>query len=293
MLIKSSLDHPRYERNYPGETILAYGEDIKQLQKFAQGEYGKFNPLGVEGELVHEWIASLMDKGYISTPVDQKLSPFRSFYKYFSGQGGTTVDPLRGITGPKNRKPLPAFLGESKVDKLLDGTDFDERFRGCRDRLIIGIFYATGIRLSKLIGLDDRDVDSSASLLKVTRKKNKQRLMPFGNEPKELMSEYINVRNETISERSEVSSIKENDGRLYKNLVYNLVKRNLSKAVTLKKKSPHMLKHTLAATILDNDTELDAVKELLGHEDVTTTEIYTHTTFKELKKVHKQAHPRA
>ena len=167
---------------------------------------------------------------------------------------------------------------------LLDDTDFGEGFKGCRDRLIIEMFYATGMRLSELIGLDDKDVDFSASLLKVTGKRNKQRLIPFGDELRELMLEYINVRNETIPERSEAFFIRENGERLYKNLVYNLVKRNLSKVATLKKRSPHVLRHTFATTMLNNEAELGAVKELLGHESITTTEIYTHATFEELKK---------
>ena len=293
MLIESFLDYLRYERNYSDKTVLAYGEDIKQLQEFAQEEYGKFDPLEVESELIREWIVSLMDQGYTSTSVNRKLGSLRSFYKYLLRQGEVAVDPLRKITGPKNKKPLPVFLKESEMNKLLDETDFGEGFIGCRDRLIIEMFYATGMRLSELIGLDDKDVDFSASLLKVTGKRNKQRLIPFGDELRDLMLEYINVRNEAIQKKSEALFVRETGERLYKNLVYNLVKRNLSKVVTLKKKSPHVLRHTFATTMLNHDAELGAVKELLGHESLATTEIYTHATFEELKKVYKQAHPRA
>lgn len=293
MLIKSFLDYLRYERNYSEKTVLAYSEDIKQLQEFAQEEYGRFNPLEVEAELIREWIVSLMDRGYTSTSVNRKLSSLRSFYKYLLRQGEVTKDPLCKITGPKNKKPLPVFLKESEMNKLLDETDFGEGFKGYRDRLIIEVFYATGIRLSELIGLDDKDVDFSASLLKVTGKRNKQRLIPFGDELRELMLGYINIRNEMIPERSEAFFVRENGERLYKNLVYNLVKRNLSKVVTLKKRSPHVLRHTFATTMLNNYAELGAVKELLGHESIATTEIYAHATFEELKKVYKQAHPRA
>ena len=293
MLIKSFLDYLRYERNYSEKTVLAYSEDIKQLQEFAQEEYGRFNPLEVEAELIREWIVSLMDRGYTSTSVNRKLSSLRSFYKYLLRQGEVTKDPLCKITGPKNKKPLPVFLKESEMNKLLDETDFGEGFKGYRDRLIIEVFYATGIRLSELIGLDDKDVDFSASLLKVTGKRNKQRLIPFGDELKETMFEYVDIRNEMISGRSDAFFVRENGERLYKNLVYNLVKRNLSKVVTLKKRSPHVLRHTFATTMLNNDAELGAVKELLGHESIATTEIYTHATFEELKKVYKQAHPRA
>ena len=292
-MIESFLDYLRYERNYSEKTVLAYGADIKQLQEFSEEEYGKFDPLEVKAELVREWIVALMDKGYTSTSVNRKLSSLRSFYKYLLRQGQMEADPLLKVTGPKNKKPLPVFVRESEMDRLLDETDFGEGFKGCRDRLVIEMFYATGMRLSELIGLDDRDVDFSASLLKVTGKRNKQRLIPFGDELRKSMLEYIDIRNEAVRERSEAFFIRENGERLYKNLVYNLVKRNLSKVVTLKKRSPHVLRHTFATMMLNNEAELGAVKELLGHESIATTEIYTHTTFEELKKVYKQAHPRA
>ena len=293
MLIKSFLDYLRYERNYSEKTVLAYGEDISQLKEFAQDEIGEFNPIEVKPELIREWIVSLMDKGYTSTSVNRKLSSLRSFYKFLLKRGEVVVDPLRKITGPKNKKTLPSFLKENEMNKLLDETDFGEGFKGCRDRLIIEMFYATGMRLSELIGLDDVDVDFLASLLKVTGKRNKQRLIPFGEELKEEMRKYVDIRNEQIQKVSDAFFVKENGERLYRNLVYNLVKRNLSKVVTLKKRSPHVLRHTFATTMLNNEAELGAVKELLGHSSLATTEIYTHTTFEELKKVYKQAHPRA
>ena len=293
MLTDSFLDYLRYERHYSEKTVLAYGEDISQLREFAQEEIGDFNPAEVTPELIREWIVSLMDKGYASTSVNRKLSSLRSFYKFLLKKKVVLVDPLRKITGPKNKKPLPSFLKENEMNRLLDDTDFGEGFEGCRDHLIIEMFYATGIRLSELIGLDDKDVDFSASLLKVTGKRNKQRLIPFGDELKEGMLEYVNVRNEQVLESGGAFFVRKNGERLYKNLVYNLVKRNLSKVVTLKKRSPHVLRHTFATTMLNNEAELGAVKELLGHSSLATTEIYTHTTFEELKKVYKQAHPRA
>ena len=293
MLTDSFLDYLRYERNYSEKTVLAYGEDISQLREFAQEEIGDFNPAEVTPELIREWIVSLMDKGYASTSVNRKLSSLRSFYKFLLKKKVVLVDPLRKITGPKNKKPLPSFLKENEMNRLLDDTDLGEVFEGCRDHLIIEMFYATGIRLSELIGLDDKDVDFSASLLKVTGKRNKQRLIPFGDELKEGMLEYVNVRNEQVLESGGAFFVRKNGERLYKNLVYNLVKRNLSKVVTLKKRSPHVLRHTFATTMLNNEAELGAVKELLGHSSLATTEIYTHTTFEELKKVYKQAHPRA
>ena len=204
-----------------------------------------------------------------------------------------TVNPLQKVVGPKNKRPLPAFLKESEMDKLLDEVDFGEGFKGCRDHMIIEMFYATGMRLSELIGLDDKDVDFSSSLIKVTGKRNKQRLIPFDEELKITMTEYVNVRNESVLNRTDAFFVRETGERLTRSIVENLVKRNLSKVVTLKKRSPHVLRHTFATIMLNHDAELGAIKELLGHESLATTEIYTHTTFEELKKVYNLAHPRA
>ena len=293
MLIESFLDYLRYERNYSEKTVLAYGEDITQLREYIQEGYGVFDPAKINAEQIREWIVSLMDRGYTSTSVNRKLSSLRSFYRYLLKMKAVSVDPLCKIAGPKNKKPLPFFLKEGDMDKLLDEVDFGDDFKGCRDRLIIQMFYVTGLRSSELIGLTDGDVDFSSSLLKVTGKRNKQRLIPFGDELKESMLEYINIRNEKILERSGAFFVRQNGEQLYKNLVYNVVKRNLSKVVTLKKRSPHVLRHTFATTMLNNEAELSSVKELLGHTSLSATEVYAHTTFEELKKVYKQAHPRA
>lgn len=294
MLIDTFLDYLRYERNYSDNTIIDYGSDITQFRIFIQGENdSEFDPKEVQPVMIREWVISLMDRGMAPSSVNRKLSSLRSFYKFLLKQGEVEVDPLRKITGPKKNKPLPVFVKEGDMDKLLDETDFGEGFVGCRDRLIIETFYATGIRLSELIGLNDSDIDFSASVIKVTGKRNKQRLIPFGEELKKSLKEYFNIKSETVPQKSLAFFLKENGERLSRGLVYKIVKRNLSKVVTLKKRSPHVLRHTFATTMLNNEAELGAVKELLGHSSLATTEIYTHTTFEELKKVYKQAHPRA
>ena len=291
-LTDSFLDYLQYERNYSEETIKSYREDLRQFEEFARGEIGDSAPSEVKAELVREWIVSLMDRGYTSTSINRKLSSLRSFYKFLLRKGEVAVNPLQKITGPKNKKPLPAFLRESDMDRLLDEVDFGEGFKGCRDHMIIEMFYATGVRLSELIGLDNKDVDFSSSLIKVTGKRNKQRLIPFGEELKIAMTEYVDVRNEAVPVRTDAFFVRENGERLSRSIVENLVKRNLSKVVTLKKRSPHVLRHTFATTMLNHDAELGAIKELLGHESLATTEVYTHTTFEELKKVYNLAHPR-
>lgn len=293
MLIESFLDYLRFERNYSEKTIDSYGVDLRKFEEFFRGVDEEVDFTTVDASLVRVWVVKLMENGYTSTSVNRKLSSLRSFYRFLLRRKLVQVDPMLKVVGPKNKKPLPMFLKESEMNRLLDEVPYEEGFAGCRDKMIIEMFYATGMRLSELIGLNDADVDFSASLIKVTGKRNKQRLIPFGEELKEAMLEYIKVRNEAMPHGVEAFFVKKDGKRLYAGKVYNLVKRNLSKVVTLKKRSPHVLRHTFATSMLNNQAELGAVKELLGHESLTTTAVYTHTTFEELKKVYEQAHPRA
>ncbi|MDE6348827.1 MAG: tyrosine recombinase XerC [Bacteroides sp.] len=293
LLTDSFLDYLLYERNYSVGTVQYYRADILELQKFGEEMLGSLTPSDVDAELVREWIVSLMDKGLAPNTINRKLSSIRAYYKFLLRRGEIAADPLRKVTGPKKRKPLPVFLKEGEMDRLLDDTDFGEGFEGCRDRMIIEMFYATGIRLSELIGLDDKDVDFSASLIKVTGKRNKQRLVPFDEELKRSMQEYVEVRNEAVPVRSDAFFVRKDGRRICRYIVACLVKRNLSKVVTVKKRSPHVLRHTFATAMLNNGADLGSIKELLGHESLATTEVYTHTTFEELKKVYNQAHPRA
>ena len=179
LLTDSFLDYLLHERNYSKGTVEYYRADILELQRFGEEMLGDLTPLDVDAELVREWIASLMDKGLASNTINRKLSSVRTYYKFLLRRGKVAVDPLRKVTGPKKKKPLPVFLREGEMNRLLDDMDFGEGFEGCRDHMIIEMFYATGMRLSELIGLDDKDVDFSASLVKVTGKRNKQRLIPF------------------------------------------------------------------------------------------------------------------
>lgn len=289
----SFLDYLRYERNYSEETVKAYQNDICQFEKFGEEKSVEVTPGDVDSGLVREWMVSLMEEGYTPASVNRKLSALRTYYKYLLRQGVVSADPLRKVSGPKKRKVLPVFLKENEMDRLLDDVDFGEGFKGCRDRLIIEMFYVTGMRLSELIGLDDSDVDFSASLIKVTGKRNKQRLIPFDEELKNGMREYLKLREGTVPHVSDAFFVRETGERLSRHIVDDLVEKNLSKVVTVKKRSPHVLRHTFATMMLNHDAELAAIKELLGHESLATTEIYTHTTFEELKKVYNQAHPRA
>ena len=293
MLIDAFLDYLRLERNYSERTIVSYRTDLKEFEEFLEKTETGLGFTEVHTDNVRNWISDLMDEGRKATSVNRKLSSLRSFYRFLLRKNWITVNPMLKIVGPKKKKPLPSFVREKDMDRLLDGLSFGEGFVGVRDRTILEMFYATGMRLSELIGLDDVDVDFSAKLVKVTGKRNKQRLIPFGNELAEDLLIYNKVRNETFPEGTEAFFVRKDGKRMYPMQVYRIVKRNLSKVVTLKKRSPHVLRHTFATAMLNDNAELRAVQELLGHESLATTEVYTHTTFEELKKVYELAHPRA
>lgn len=293
LMTDSFLDYLLYERNYSEKTVTAYRSDILELQKFGEEQQGNLTYKDVDATLVREWMVSLMDKGEAPSTVNRKLSSVRTYFKYLLSKGLVAADPLRKVTGPKQKKALPVFVREEEMNRLLDEVEFDEGFEGCRDHTIIETFYATGMRRAELIGLNDGDVDFSASQIKVTGKRNKQRLIPFDAELRRSLQDYVNVRNESVPVRSDAFFVRKTGERLYPGLVEQLVKRYLSKVVTVKKRSPHVLRHSFATAMLNNGADLGAIKELLGHESLATTELYTHTTFEELKKVYNQAHPRA
>jgi integrase/recombinase XerC len=293
MLIDSFLNFLQYEKNYSEKTINSYRVDLIQLEEYIKNNSEELTLTEVDADIIRQWIIDLTKKGYTTSSVNRKLSSLRSFYKFLLLKQEITKDPTRKINGPKKKKPLPIFLKEKEINKILEETNFKEGFIGIRDQMIIEMFYATGIRLSELIGLNNKDINFEDSLIKVKGKRNKERLIPFGDELKESMLRYISVRDETITVKSEAFFIKENGERLYNALVERLVKRQLSKVVTLKKKSPHVLRHTFATAMLNNEANLNAIKEILGHTSLAATEVYTHTTFEELKNIYKLAHPRA
>ena len=293
MLKESFLRYLRYERNYSDYTVLSYGTDLVKFEEFFKNMDEALDYRTVDADVIRNWVVSLMDAGYTASSVNRKLSSLRSFYHYLLRKGVVSVDPMLKIAGPKKRKPLPVFVKEADMARLLDETDFGEGFLGVRDRMIIEMFYSTGMRLSELVGLADKDVDFSAGVIKVTGKRNKQRLIPFGEELREDMKAYVEARNESCDGKCEAFFVRKDGRAMLPGTVRLIVKRNLSKVVTLKKRSPHVLRHTFATSMLNNHANLEAVTELLGHESLTTTEVYTHTTFEELKKVYEQAHPRA
>jgi len=293
MLVEAFLDYLRLERNYSERTIVSYGTDLREFERYLEKTEAELDFTKVHADVIRNWISDLMDGGRTAASVNRKLSSLRSFYRYLLRKKEVAVNPMLKIVGLKKNRPLPSFVREKDMNRLLDEISFDESFEGYRNRTVLEMFYATGMRLSELIGLNDVDVDLSTRLIKVTGKRNKQRLIPFGNELAQDLLIYKKVRDDAFPDGVKAFFVRKNGERMYSMQVYRIVKRNLSKVVTLKKRSPHVLRHTFATAMLNDNAELRAVQALLGHESLATTEVYTHTTFEELKKVYEQAHPRA
>lgn len=232
-----------------------------------------------------------MDKGNNATSVNRRLSALRSLFRFAIARKRIEVDPTRMVKGPKRGRPLPQFLKEAEVGRLVDG-EWGNTYKDVRARILVLTFYSTGMRLSELVSLDDDAVDFVNCQVKVLGKRNKERIIPFGEELKASLLDYINLRDRLVERRSKALFVTEKGERMNCNQVRYEVKKNLSWVCTLKKRTPHVLRHTFATAMLNHGAGLESVKKLLGHESLSTTEVYTHTTFEQLKKVYKNAHPR-
>ena len=294
MFIDSFLRYLQYEKNYSSHTVESYSNDLSQFKDYISGDE-PFDPAAIDSAGVRRWMVSLMEKGYSPLSVNRKLSSLKSFFKYLCKYKHIETSPVKNLRGPKAGKPLPHFVNDLDMGNLLSEWDTADAFEGERDKAILDVFYTTGIRCAELVGLKNEDVDFTAKLIKVNGKRNKQRLIPFSGTLSDVMQSYINIRNETIAESPADNAffVRKNGKKLSNSIVYTIVNKRLSEIPNLSKKSPHVLRHTFATSMLNNGADLNAVKELLGHASLSSTEVYTHTTFEELKKVYHQAHPRA
>ncbi len=293
MMIDKFLDYLRFERNRSELTVKNYGDDLRAFEKFFRDLKNPVSWESVDSDVVRNWMERMMDEGNNAASINRRLSALRSFYRFALSRKLVDKDPVHGITGPKKGKPLPQFLKEKEMDRLLEREYWTRSFEDVRDRAIIMTFYETGIRLSALTGLDDKMVDFAEYQLKVTGKRNKQRIIPFGEELCTTLRDYMECRDREVDRLSEALFVTDEGQRMSASLVRERVKRSLSKVCTLKKRSPHVLRHTFATAMLNHKAGIEIVKKLLGHESLSTTEIYTHTTFEQLKREYSIAHPRA
>lgn len=292
MFMDSFIGFLRVEKNYSQHTVRSYVNDLRAFQEFLAGIDESFSFVDADVDLVRAWVAGLMDGGAAPASVARKLSALRMFYDYLRAEGAVATNPAVSVKAPKQRKKLPVFVKEDDMDYLLDESVFDEGYGGCRDRMIIMLFYSTGVRLSELVGLDVGDVDLGKSVIKVFGKRSRERVIPFGAEMKHAMQWYLECRM-ALQSAENALFLSGSGRRVSRSAVYRMVREKLSGVTSIKKKSPHVLRHSFATAMLNNDAELGAVKELLGHKRLATTEVYTHLTFEELKRSYNKAHPRA
>lgn len=292
-MINRFLDYMRYERNMSPQTILAYESSLRDFESFFKELDGNLDWTSVDTDVIRDWLAKMLDEGKKATSVNTALSAVRSFFRFALLRKLVEKDPAHQLEGPKKSKPLPQFVREGEMDNLLDRMEWGENYKEVRARTILLLLYETGIRVSELTGLDDADVDFDAGQLKVTGKRNKQRVVPFGEELAAAIRQYVQLRNEQVTGQSAALLQTEKGERMRRAQVYTIVRNKLSMTTTLKKRSPHVLRHSFATAMLNNGAGLESVKKLLGHQSLETTEIYTHTTFEQLKRIYNEAHPRA
>ena len=287
------LDHLRFEKRNSINTVTAYEIDLNQFVSFCRREDEGYSIEGADHHLIRNWIISLMDAGITARSVKRKISTLKSFYKFLIREGITENNPTDRIIVPKTGKKLPVFVQEKEMNLLLDGCFFTDDFKGKRDKAVISLFYGTGIRLSELKDIRFPDLNLKEKMIKVHGKRDKERLVPFPFEISTVLTDYIKVRNELFGEGDHILFLTEKGDPAYSKLIYRIVKEHLSQVTTLDKRSPHILRHSYATHLLNRGADLNAIKELLGHANLSATQVYTHTTFEKLKEVYKQAHPRA
>lgn len=292
--IECFLSYLTADKGYSGETITVYRAALVSFHRFYSAIDNELDWQNIHPDIIRRWMADDMQRGVKARTVAKQLSALRTFYKYLLRMGAVDKDPVRLIKNPKIQKPLPSFLKTAEVNRLFDDIEFPQSYEGRRDRTILLTFYHTGVRMSELIGLNVHDIDMASAEIKVTGKRNKQRIIPFGQELVGALQEYMVYRADFLhGEPQTTLFLSRKKQALTKAQVGKIVRDKLSLVTHMKKRSPHVLRHTFATEMLNHGADLEAIKELLGHDSVTTTEVYTHTTFADLKKEYQQAHPRA
>lgn len=291
VLLCDFLRHLEKEKKYSGNTLEAYGNDLTEYIDFLESINVKIEEAHVSD--VREWIVNMSDErvGVGPQTVKRRISALRSFYKYLKIEGKVKRNPAAVLILPKTGKPLPKFFQEEEMDKVLDKVLVGEELTDRRDKLIIDLFYQTGVRVTELVSIKDSDVDVGRGLIDVLGKRRKERQIPIGIGMRKEIMDYKVKRNEEVGSCSYLF-VNKSGGQLNRRTVYGIVKKYMSMVTTQKKRSPHVLRHTFASTMLNNGADIYAVKALLGHSTLAATEVYTHTSFAGLQRTYKKAHPR-
>jgi integrase/recombinase XerC len=293
-MIDSFLKYLQFEKRLSPNTVLAYQNDLAQLNEFLAARHSITDINTATYTMVRSWIVHLVESGIEPSSVNRKIACLRTFFKFLLAQGHITRNPMTKITVLKTRKRLPHFVNEEDMVKLLDNQIFDETFEGSRNRLILEMFYGTGIRLSELIHLKEGSIDFPNRTIRVLGKRNKERVIPFSTGLVRLIEEYLAFRNQQVEKKEHGKLFVRTNGEpCYPMMIYKIVKKYLSDYPSVEKRSPHVLRHTYATHLLNKGADLNAVKDLLGHASLAATQVYTHNSMEKLKKVFDQAHPKA
>jgi len=292
-MINEFIQYLQYEKNYSAHTVLSYHNDLNQFALFTNNTFEKFHFETITSTHIQQWILNLMEANDTARTIARKISTLRSFWRFLLVRKYTQQNPTLKITLPKTKKPLPAFFKNSEMEKALDETFLTPDFESIRNHIILKLFYLTGVRLSELINIKDKDVDFSALSIKVLGKRNKQRIIPLSMDFCIELRNYMNQRDTTIQSDNAYLFVLNNGKQLYPKYIYNLVHNTMSGISTIHKKSPHVLRHSFATTLLNEGADINSVKELLGHSSLASTQVYTHTSFEQLYNIYKHAHPRA
>ena len=294
--LEEFIAYLRYERDYSELTVVSYSSSLKAFELYYKSLDEELTWNTVTSDIVRSWIVALLDGGLAPAGVCPKLSAVKSFFRFLLKRGLVDVNPAYGVLAPKKGKPLPYFVSENDMNRLLDDLEFPATYEGELSKTLVTMLYATGMRASELIGLDLSDVDLRNSTVSVVGKRKKQRLIPMVPELVTALERYLVHREKVQDGKSETQAffvLEKSGRRISYAKLRKLVRDTLANVTMQSKRSPHVLRHSFATSLLNNSADLQSVKELLGHEKLQTTAIYTHTTFEELKKMYNQAHPRA
>lgn len=291
-MVDSFLQYLLTEKRFSVHTVNAYQTDITQFNNFLDSQFEINNLNEVDDKIIRSWMVYLSDKKLSPRSINRKLSSLKSLFKFAIKSGSINKNPAININGPKTEKRLPSYIKEKEMKSLFEKIEFKDTFSGYRDKLILDLFYQTGIRLSELRELKIQNVDFSKKMLKVLGKRNKERIIPLHYQSLELISNYIQLRSENTNSAHSYLILNNKGEQAGKKFVYRCVNSYLSKVTASSKKSPHVIRHTFATHMLNRGADLNTIKELLGHANLAATQVYTHNSINKLKTVYKQAHPK-